>query len=397
MILRLGMRMLRETDFRLLWKFAATVGWGGMRGLRAHRKRLGRGEVFPPFLFFSVTDQCNLSCLGCWMSPASEPRSLDPDVLDELIGCCTERGSRFFGLLGGEPLLYEGLFPLMERHPGCYFQVFTNGTLLTDEFASEMRRLGNVTPLVSVEGIGEESDRRRGGSDIYGRALDALEACRRHRLITGVATSVCRTNFSQMVSESFVTDLVDRGVHYLWYYIYRPVGPRPSPELALDGEEILKLRRFLVEIRGRAPLMVVDAYWDQDGRALCPAASGISHHVGPGGDVEFCPPIQFAKENVGDGRHLASLVTGSDFLERFRRYAAGRTRGCILLEDPSGLRAFLESEEVRDTTGRGTGMEELGRMEPRPGHHLPGKEIPERHWFYRLMKKHWFFGFGAYG
>jgi len=30
-------------------------------------------------------------------------------------------------------------------------------------------------------------------------------------------------------------------------------------------------------------------------------------------------------------------------------------------------------------------------------HDLPGQEIPERYWPYRLAKKHWFFGFGAYG
>ena len=29
--------------------------------------------------------------------------------------------------------------------------------------------------------------------------------------------------------------------------------------------------------------------------------------------------------------------------------------------------------------------------------HQPGQEIPEKHWMYRLAKKHYFFGFGAYG
>jgi hypothetical protein len=36
-------------------------------------------------------------------------------------------------------------------------------------------------------------------------------------------------------------------------------------------------------------------------------------------------------------------------------------------------------------------------MTCRAGHHLPGQEIPEKHWAYRFAKKHWFFGFGAYG
>ena len=31
------------------------------------------------------------------------------------------------------------------------------------------------------------------------------------------------------------------------------------------------------------------------------------------------------------------------------------------------------------------------------GLYLPGQEIPEKSFFYRFAKKHWFFGFGAYG
>jgi len=36
-------------------------------------------------------------------------------------------------------------------------------------------------------------------------------------------------------------------------------------------------------------------------------------------------------------------------------------------------------------------------MTCRSSHHLSGAEIPEKHWLYRIAKKYWFFGFGAYG
>ena len=50
----------------------------------------------------------------------------------------------------------------------------------------------------------------------------------------------------------------------------------------------------------------------------------------------------------------------------------------------------------RDTTIRKRAMEELQALESRSSQHLPGREIPEKHWVYRFAKKHWFFGFGAY-
>ena len=41
-------------------------------------------------------------------------------------------------------------------------------------------------------------------------------------------------------------------------------------------------------------------------------------------------------------------------------------------------------------------MAELESMTPRTSQYLPGAEIPEEQWFYRLAKKYWFNDFGAY-
>jgi hypothetical protein len=41
-------------------------------------------------------------------------------------------------------------------------------------------------------------------------------------------------------------------------------------------------------------------------------------------------------------------------------------------------------------------MAELEAMAPRFSQWLPGEEIPEQHWMYRLAKKYWFNDFGAY-
>ena len=41
-------------------------------------------------------------------------------------------------------------------------------------------------------------------------------------------------------------------------------------------------------------------------------------------------------------------------------------------------------------------MAELDAMTPRFDQWLPGEKIPEKHWMYRLAKKHWFGDFGAY-
>lgn len=397
MMIQLARRFLTEPDKRLLAKLAWNCGWKGMLAINAFNRRRKRGVYFPAFVFLSVTNKCNLHCQGCWVSVNSPPRVLDGATLDRVVTECKAQGASFFGILGGEPLLHPEILDVIARHGDCYFQLFTNGTLLTDEVAAKLRRLGNVTPLVSVEGSEQVSDERRGGREVFRRSMAGIDACRRNRLFFGVATSVCRSNYSDLVSRKFVDELIGRGAHYLWYYIYRPVGADPTPELALTENEIVELRQFMVDIRGQAPIVVVDAYWDHEGRALCPAATGISHHIGPGGDVEPCPVVQFARENIGDGSHMVNQIIESSFLEQFRGFASSTTRGCVLMDHPEALRQFLIEQNAKDTTGRGTGLEELAGMAALPCHHVPGREIPEKQWMYRFAKKHWFFGFGAYG
>jgi MoaA/NifB/PqqE/SkfB family radical SAM enzyme len=397
MILQLTKRMITSVDFRLLLKFAYNMGWKGMRAISRFEKRLKKGDLFPAFLMISVTNQCNFNCQGCWITIDNNSEGMKPETLNNIINSSKAKGSYFFGLLGGEPLMYEPLMEVLRAHPDCYFQLFTNGSLLTDEKAKELRKLGNVSPLISVEGLEQVSDIRRGAKHVFNRTMTGIDAAINNKLITGVATSVCKSNYNELVSEDFVNQCIKKGAHYLWYYIYRPVGSRPSTELALSEEEILGLREFMVNIRSKAAIIIIDTYWDEKGRAICPGAMGMSHHINAFGDIEFCPPIQFACDNAGNGKQLGSVIENSHFIREMRAKISDKTRGCLLLEDPSFLEELLHKLDAKDSSGRDAAYQELSKMGKCPGHNITGKEIPEKSRLYRFAKKNWFFGFGAYG
>jgi hypothetical protein len=185
-------------------------------------------------------------------------------------------------------------------------------------------------------------------------------------------------------------------VHYVWYHTYRPVGPRMSNDLALRPDQLVQVRQFIVRMRSRMPIGIIDAYYDHRGEALCPMATGISHHISPRGDIEPCPIIQFATENIRDGESIFQLMRDSAFLTDFRDLSARATRGCVVLERPDLVRELVIKHGARDTTLRGTAMAELESMTARSSQYLPGAEVPEEQWFYRLAKNYWFNDFGAY-
>ena len=137
MLLEFAGRMLRETDRRLLWKFAYNFGWKGMRSVQLYKKRLRRGEHFPPFLFISVINSCQLRCQGCWVDVEAPRKTISLEDMNRLIGDAKAHGNSYFGILGGEPFLHPQLLEMFAAHPDCYFQVFTNGQLITDEIRAK--------------------------------------------------------------------------------------------------------------------------------------------------------------------------------------------------------------------------------------------------------------------
>ncbi len=396
MVLRYAKRLLTETDKRLLWKLVWNFGYKGMRAIQRHKARLKRGEFFPPFLYISIINSCNLRCQGCWVDVAAKQEKIEVDALSGVIRAANEQGNYFFGIVGGEPFMHSDILEIFRRHPESYFQVFTNGHFITADVAAELRRCGNVTPLISVEGTEIVSDQRRGGTEVLHKTVEGIRNLVANRIITGVCTSVCKTNLDDLVNEAWVDRLIELGVLYMWYHTYRPMGPDAAPELALSPEEQLRIRRFVVEMRCKKPIGIIDAYYDHNGQSLCPAATGFTHHISPWGDIEPCPIVQFARESIYDDRPLAETIGKSEFLRDFRQLAASSTRGCIVLERPDLLHELTVLHDARDTTARKSAASELKAMVPRTSQYNPGQQIPEKSWVYRLVKRHFFNDFGAY-
>ena len=103
------------------------------------------------------------------MDVAAPTQKMSLDELNRIVSDAKAHGNAYFGILGGEPFLHPQLLDLFAAHPDCYFQVFTNGQLITDDVARTLARLGNVTPLLSIEGSEVVSDERRGRTQVLTR------------------------------------------------------------------------------------------------------------------------------------------------------------------------------------------------------------------------------------
>ena len=81
-----------------------------MLSVQRFKRRAQQGVYFPPFLYLSILNSCNLRCQGCWVDVESPRESIELERLHRLINEAKSHGNSFFGLLGGEPFM----------HPSCW-------------------------------------------------------------------------------------------------------------------------------------------------------------------------------------------------------------------------------------------------------------------------------------
>jgi MoaA/NifB/PqqE/SkfB family radical SAM enzyme len=330
------------------------------------------------------------------------PAALESESIENVIQIAKKQSVSFYTLLGGEPFLAsETLWNTIKNHPEGYFQIITNGLFLDETNVQKIKKYGNISPLVSIDGFEKENDDRR-GQGTFAKAIEGCKELQRQKILYGVATVVTAENFESVLTEEYVNHFINLGAMYLWYYVYRPVSADPVQEWSVKPEMLLELRRRLLRLRRKMPIILIDTYWDEKGYAVCPASKGMAFVIGPRGSIEPCPPLNVTKEWITDnGGNFYETMNGSEFLLRFRefvtqKYDGNRSQGCVIIDHPQELAEFFRSERVTDVSGRDF-LNELTQREPLASHYLPGQEIPEDYWVYRLMKRMLFFGMGAYG
>ena len=99
----------------------------------------------------------NLRCFGCYTLGYQKHPGLPYDFVKRILRECTDLGLHFVTVLGGEPFMCPSLLQMIEEHPQIFFQIYTNGTLMTKEKAARVRDLGNTMVVVSCEGYEEEA------------------------------------------------------------------------------------------------------------------------------------------------------------------------------------------------------------------------------------------------
>jgi MoaA/NifB/PqqE/SkfB family radical SAM enzyme len=220
----------------------------------------------PGFMTISPAKRCNLHCRGCYANSATEKDQIDYNVFSRVIREMRELwGSRFTVISGGEPLMYrwngKGVMDIYREHPDSLFLMYTNGTLINDKIAKEMAELGNVTPAISVEGMKELTEQRR-GKGVFEKITRAMKILKRHRVTYGISITATRYNAEEIVSDEFIDYYFNKlGAAYAWVFHYMPIGRDIDPDLIPTPDQRVYLWRKSWKIVRDRKIMFTD-FWN---------------------------------------------------------------------------------------------------------------------------------------
>ena len=297
----------------------------------------------PPFiLILSPTLKCNLRCKGCYTLGYGLDHDLPLELAERILKECEELGIYFVTMLGGEPMVYPHLFDLIEGHPGIFFQIYTNGTLLTRENAQRFADYGNVAVVLSIEGGQEETDSWR-GKGVYKKIMRAFEYLNKARITIGTSATVTRQNVEAVSSDEFIDKMIALGSFAQMYFLYIPVNGMADFSLMVTPEQRDHLRRRVLAIRNTKPMFVLD-FWN-DGPYVngCIAGGRRYFHINAKGDVEPCVYTHIASDNIRN-TSLAQALNSQLFRDiRGRQpHNPNHLRPCMIIDNPDVMRDVIK-------------------------------------------------------
>ena len=311
------------------------------------------GCNIPWAILLDPTSACNLHCTGCWAAEYGNKLNLTYDEIDDIIRQGKELGVYMYIYTGGEPLVRKkDLIRLCEKHNDCIFLSFTNATLIDEDFANDMLRVGNFVPAISLEGFETATDGRR-GNGVYQKVIKAINLLREKKLVFGISACYTSANFESITSEAFYDSLIDLGAYFIWYFHYMPVGNAASVDLLLNPEQRVYVKNRVREIRNmeHGPgIFTMDFQNDAEYVGGCIAGGRRYLHINANGDVDPCVFIHFSNANIKECTLLEALKSPI-FMEyhKGQPFNKNMLRPCPMLENPEILQRIVKESGAKST------------------------------------------------
>jgi len=338
-VVKASFRNPKETAFILKYALSSKEA----KKKRESFKRIG--ENIPAFLISSITSSCNLFCKGCY---ARENNSCGEGVQKQQLATlrwesifmeAKDMGISFILLAGGEPLMRRDVIEKAAKVKEIMFPIFTNGTMLQEEYLKLFDKNRNLIPILSIEGDLEQTDGRR-GKGTYEVLMNVMDNLKEKGILYGASITVTTENINTACSKVFFDKLYNKGCRALVFVEYVPVTKQTVDLAPTDNErEILECKQQkLRELYEDA--IFISFPGDEKYSGGCLAAGRGFFHINVDGSAEPCPFSPYSDTNLKDCTLREALKS-----PLFRKL---HETGMLLGEHAGGCILFEKENEVKE-------------------------------------------------
>ena len=175
-------------------------------------KELGLQEIYdlhwksqriPIIGTFEITYRCNFRCIHCYADGRHNESCMSYEEITRLVDEMADAGTFFLTLSGGDPLTHPDFARIYKyiRERGIFVEVFTNGTLITEEITQLFKEYPPVNVDITIYGSSNDTYWRVAGvKDGYSKMLRGLQRLKENNIHFTLKTSVLRENADDVPS-----------------------------------------------------------------------------------------------------------------------------------------------------------------------------------------------------
>ncbi len=347
--------ILADVDRDLVKSFLLSMGvhagYYGTKTVRANRDKYNCNIPFT--ILFDPTSACNLKCKGCWAAEYGHSMQLSLDEMRSIVSQGRDLGTHFYMLTGGEPLIRKAdIITLASENPECTFLIYTNATLVDKKLCDDIKKCGNITLALSIEGDEASNDFRR-GDGAYRTTIDAMKLLKAEKLLFGISVCYTSKNINQVTSDEFLDKMVDMGVKYAFYFNYMPVGKDADKSLIPTPSQRKYMYFWMKKVRNAKtgkPLFVMDFQDDGEYVGGCIAGGRNYFHINSNGDIEPCVFVHYSDSNIRT--HTLFEALNNPLFMAYRKgqpFNDNHLMPCPMLENPDILRKMVKETGAKST------------------------------------------------
>lgn len=298
-------------------------------------------QNIPVFLIASITSRCNLHCAGCY-SRANDIcndntpfNQLTDNDWGEIFNQAKDIGISFIVLAGGEPLIRKDVIIEATNYPEILFPIFTNGTMLDEDYLGLFDKNRNLVPIISIEGNKKDTDLRR-GNGVYNQVIESMNTLKKNNIIFGASLTFTKGNLSSLLSNDYINQLHDYGCKVIFFIEYVPINEETKEFAPGDDERELLLSEINRLRNEYSDMLFISFPGDEKTSGGCLAAGRGFFHINSHGGAEPCPASPYSDINVKNTSLIEAI--NSNLFQSLRN-------GNLLLDDHEGGCVLFEHKE----------------------------------------------------